>query len=744
MERKDKLVNLCTLLLLPPGAAAIVWAVYGFPAEKMDAGLAILSIVMVFFSSYLRIQLPRTKIHLTISDALIIVALLMYGGHITIILAALESGFTSLMLRRQGVTIKTKTIGLNILIAAISVFTTAQIAGYFFGDFAVVSEAKDITAFVTLLVTMAMSQFIVNSVLVSLFISIKSASSWMKVWNEYCFNALVMYLTGAVMAGLITKAMQQINVYLFGFVIGFFVVVYMTYRRYVDDVKRTAAQAEESERNRAEQAETHVIELEHYVSQLEKSGEALRESREKFRHAAYHDALTGLPNRNYFVDQIKLLLEKSKDTPDHKFSVLFLDLNRFKTMNDSLGHFMGDCLILQVSERLAEMLKDGDVVGRFSGDEFSIILPRISRVEEATDFAEHVARRIAEPFELQGRQVFTSVSIGIVFGSYQYNNAEDILRDADIAMYQAKDAHKDYIIFDKTMHTNAVKMLEIETDLRFAIERDEIELFYQPIISLEDAKLSGFEALARWNHPQRGMVAPYEFIPVAESTGLIVPMTLILLRKACEQIVKWQLGSPGNERLTISVNLSGKHFAHPDLVDDISRILKETYLFPGALKLEITESAMMENADNAIAMLKQIRATGVQLSIDDFGTGYSSLSYLHRFPINTLKVDRSFVSSMEEGTENGEIVRTVIALAKALNLDVVAEGIESIHQLHQLRILGCEYGQGYLFSRPLPVAEIDKIIDDPSRWQNIIGNYSSEIIVPPGTQEQPIQLRIVS
>jgi diguanylate cyclase (GGDEF)-like protein len=739
MERKDKLVNLCALLLLPPGLGAMIWAAYRFPLERVDIGLGALSIIMVFFSSYLRIQLPRTKIHLTISDALIIVTLLLYGGEISVLLAALESGSTSINLRRQGVFIKPKTIALNVLISAFSVFVTWQVATYAFGRLENVSESKDLTLFVILLMTMALSQFVLNSVLVSVFASIKTGTTWLKAWYEYCFNTLVMYLTGALMAGLITKSLQQINIYLLAVVVGFFAVVYLTYRRYVNDVKQTAAKAEQLERDRAEQAEKHVAELEHYVAELEKSGTALRESREKFRHAAYHDALTQLPNRTFFIDEIKALLEKSRTTSAHKFAVLFLDLNRFKMMNDSLGHFMGDCLILQVAQRLSESVGAWGRVGRFSGDEFAIIISDVTSNEEVTTFAEKIAHRIAEPFTLEGRQVFTSVSMGIVFGSYQYDNAEDILRDADIAMYQAKDGQQPYVIFDRKMHVDAVKLLELETDLRYAIERDEIELYYQPIISLEDAKLTGFEALARWNHPHKGQIAPYEFIPVAESTGLIVPMTIKILRSACQQIAAWQQGVPGNETLTVSVNLSGKHFAHPELVDQIKGILGEAYLYPGSLRLEITESAVMENADRAIDMLKEIRALGIKLSIDDFGTGYSGLSYLHRFPIDTLKVDRSFVSSMEEGSENGEIVRTIIALAKALNLSVVAEGIESIHQLHQLRILGCEYGQGYLFARPLPIAEIEKMLNDPQRWQNIFPQADPNLLQ---MFPEPPQLRL--
>ena len=251
-------------------------------------------------------------------------------------------------------------------------------------------------------------------------------------------------------------------------------------------------------------------------------------------------------------------------------------------------------------------------------------------------------------------------------------------------------------------------------------KRNEFELYYQPIIGLDTASLEGFEALVRWNHPQLGLVNPNDFIPLSEKTGLIIPMTVQILHSACTQIVRWQRELPDGRPLSISVNLSGKHFVHPALVDQIRTVISETGITPSCLKLELTESALMENAEMATSMLKQIKETGVHISVDDFGTGYSSLSYLHRFPIDTLKVDRSFVSSMENGSENGEIVRTVIALAKALNLNVVAEGIETIHQFHQLRILGCEYGQGYLFSKPLPVAEIAKLLTDRNQWSNIL------------------------
>ena len=501
---------------------------------------------------------------------------------------------------------------------------------------------------------------------------------------------------------------------------GILAVVYWAYRRNLNSFRNTSASAKFAERQRAEQAEKHILELEHYVAEMEKTSVALRESREMLFHAAYHDELTGLPNGNQVIDAIREQIEKRKSDPNHNFAVLFLDLNRFKTINDSLGHSTGDVLIKHVAKRLTKLLSPGQIAGRFSGDEFAILMTQFSDSKEVTELADRIAHRLAEPFRLGDRRVFTSVGVGIAFGTSIYAEPREILRDADIAMYYAKENQKDFVIFDKKMHTRAVTLLQLETDLRFAVEREELEIFYQPIVGLGNTKLAGFEALVRWNHPARGLVSPSEFIPVAEETGLIVPMTLQILKNACLQFADWQRRFEYDNLLTISVNLSGKHFAHPELVQQVKEILDETDLRPECLKLEITESAMMTNAENAIAMLKQIRELGVQLSIDDFGTGHSSLSYLQRFPVNTLKIDRSFVNAMEDGSENGEIVRTVLALAKILKLNVVAEGIESITQFHQLRVLGCEYGQGYLFSRPLPVREIEKMLANKFQWENIL------------------------
>lgn len=734
MDSKERRTNLYLLLILPVALVSVIWACVTFPFEKIDNAFLALAIVTVFFSGYFRIQIPKTKIHLTISDALVFLSFLMYGGQTAILLSMLEATYASFNMRLSGVNMRPRTLLTNVSISVVSVSSMVLVIAAIYGTVAF-GKGTNTTSMVWLLAIMAFSQFLVNSICVSAFIALKTENSPWNVWNQYCLNVLVLYLSGAFVAGVLRTALEQINFFLITAVVGFFALVYFTYRRYTDDVKDTFALAEKAERSRADQAEQHVAELEHYVEELERSSEALRESREQFRHAAFHDALTSLPNRNQFLELITGLMSLSNEGKTKQFAVMFLDLNRFKTLNDSLGHSVGDRLIVGVSKRLSELVSGNDVVGRFSGDEFCIVLQDIDSRSDATDFATKLAKKMAEPFSLDGRQVFTSVSIGISFNDAKYENAEEILRDADIAMYYAKDRQKEFEIFDRKMHAKAVSLLDLETDLRFAVLRNEFELFYQPIVSLENANIEGFEALVRWNHPKWGIVSPNDFIPVAETTGLVIPMTVQILRSACIQIVEWQKRYLGLEKLIVSVNLSSKHFAAPGLVEQISTIIEDTKIDAANLRIEITESAVMENAETAIAMLKEIKQLGVRISIDDFGTGYSSLSYLHRFPVDTLKVDRSFVNTMEDGTENGEIVRTILALAKALKLSVVAEGVESIHQFHQLRILGCEFGQGYLFSRPLPVAEAEKFLSNKVAWQNIIPPSNYALDIPDQTQE---------
>ncbi len=724
-NKNNTYINVYLCILSLAGITALYISIIEFIREDIDVGLLILALATIFVGSRFRIQIPRSKIHLSFSEVFVIYILLVYGSGGAILVATLETSYTSLNFRRKGVAIKNTTILINGLTAAVSTFLMAVTVDLIFSLPFLSIEKNTLTGFALLVLSMGITLFLYNSVITSIWGALKTEKplkAFWEHWFDFCVNALVMYIAAALIAGLAVKAQSQFSTTLFLLTIAVSGVVYFTYRRYIDDVRKISALAEQSERERAEQAETHVEELQHHIVEQDRISQALRESKERFRHAAFHDALTDLPNRNLFMESLKSALEKTKQKGDFKFAVLFLDINRFKTINDSLGHSMGNRLILHVAKRLATSVREKDLVARFSGDEFAFILNNISGIGDAIKFAERIKDKISAPFSLSGRQVFTSLSIGIAMGSAEYEAAEDVLRDADIAMYHAKESNKDYAIFDNKMHTRAVTLLQLETDLRLALERSELIMFYQPIINLDSMQLYGFESLVRWNHPQRGLVPPGEFIPISEETGLIIPMTLWILRTSCRRIVEWQRQFPENKDLVISVNLSGKHFAEKNLVEQIRSILIETEINPACLKLELTESAVMENAENIITMLAQIRELGIKLSIDDFGTGYSSLSYLHRFPINTLKVDRSFVSTMENGSENGEIVRTVIALAKTLKLDVVAEGIETIHQLHQLRILGCEYGQGYLFSRPVSVEEAEKVLIDKSRWEKIIPN----------------------
>lgn len=721
MESQQKYINILLLVLSPLAAVTLVWAAAGISPQKLTADVITVAALTVFSSCFLRVQLPRVNIHFTISDALIILAILLYGGEVALLIAAIETTLASLNIRRQGLPLKTTTILINVSIAAVGVFAANAAVLLIFGSPQPIRQSGDLTGFIWLLFVMATSLFAVNSVGVAVYSAIKTSRPVWQVWSENVVDAMVMYLSGGIMAGFLVKALDQLNVAMFATVVTFFGIMFLTFRRFIEDVKKSVEKAKEAERQRAEDAEKHVGELKHYISELEQSSEELSKSHERFRHAAYHDALTGLPNRNYFIDTLRELLDQSRESSKCDFAVLIIDLRNFKTINDSLGHTLGDHLIKNVARRLANMVRDRDMAARFGGDKFGVILKDLAGDDEATTFAQRINKRIAESYTLDGRHVFTNAKIGIAYGNANYTEAEDILRDADIAMYYAKENLDDCVIFDRNMHVRAVTRLQLETDLRFAVERDEFELYYQPIVGLRNANLVGFEALVRWNHPKRGLVPPDEFIPICENTGLIVPMTVNILRSACNQVAKWQKALQTNDPLSVAVNLSGKHFAHQDLVDQIREVLNTSGINPLSLKLELTESAVMENAESAILMLKQIKETGVQISIDDFGTGYSSLSYLHRFPIDLLKIDRSFVSAMETNVENSEIVRTVVALAKSLNLKVVAEGIETLHQFHQLRILGCDYGQGYLFSKPMPVADIElMILAENPQWSELL------------------------
>jgi diguanylate cyclase (GGDEF)-like protein/PAS domain S-box-containing protein len=459
------------------------------------------------------------------------------------------------------------------------------------------------------------------------------------------------------------------------------------------------------------------------------SGNALRMagSQTDITEGKVSDPLTGLPNRLLFIDRVGRLIKHTKRRKDHLFAVLFLDLDGFKMINDSMGHLIGDQLLLGVANRLEKCLRSTDTVARLGetftvarlgGDEFTVLLDDIKDPSDAKRAADRMMKALVPPFILGGKEVFTSVSIGIALSNSAYEQPEDILRDADTAMYRAKSLGKArFEVFDADMRASVMARLQLETDLRRALERGEFRNFYQPIVALVSGEIAGFEALLRWQHPTRGLLGPIEFIPVAEETGLIRELGWWNLREACRQISEWRAGSIANRHLTISVNLSAKQFLQPNLVEDIRKLLSELALPPEALKLEITESTVMADPSGAVEMLQQIKSLGIRLAIDDFGTGYSSLSYLHRFPLDTLKIDRSFISGMGDDGEGMEIARTILPMANNLRLDVVAEGVETLQQVAMLKKLQCKYGQGYYFSRPLSAEGTTALLAGELTWQ---------------------------
>jgi diguanylate cyclase (GGDEF)-like protein/PAS domain S-box-containing protein len=427
---------------------------------------------------------------------------------------------------------------------------------------------------------------------------------------------------------------------------------------------------------------------------------------EHLTRLAYHDPLSRLPNRALFLAGVKHALERTTQIDKH-IALLFLDLDNFKLINDSLGHPVGDQLLVAVSERLQVSVRPSDTVARLGGDEFTVLIEDLVDVAQAVHVAERILDQLRAPFVIDGHKVFTTGSIGIAFSSHS-QTPDELLRNADLAMYQAKTSGKaGYAIFDHSLGERMRDRLLLENDLRRALELDQIQVYYQPVVNLANNTISEVEALARWMHPERGVIAPTEFVPIAEETGLILPIGQWILEQACRQAVAWHEQYPADPPLIMAVNLSPRQFQEPEVVTMVARTLEMTGLAPHCLKLEITEGMMMQDSAVTTSVLRDLKALGVELAIDDFGTGYCSLNYLKRFPVDTLKIDRSFINGLGKNAEDTAIVRAVIAFAKALNLSVTGEGVETAHQVAELSALDCERGQGFFFGRPLPREELD-------------------------------------
>ena len=437
-----------------------------------------------------------------------------------------------------------------------------------------------------------------------------------------------------------------------------------------------------------------------------------KKAEEQLQHQAFYDPLTDLPNRALFLDRLRHLFHRARRSlGSPKFAVLYLDLDRFKAINDSLGHQVGDELLIATARRLERCLRPGDTLARLGGDEFTVLLEDVRSESDATGVAERIHQEVAAPLQMRGGEVFTSVSVGIALSSAGYGSPEDMLRDADTAMYRAKAGGRArHQVFDGDMHRRAVSSLRLETDLRRALERREIVPYYQPIVELDSGTVVGFEALARWRHPTSGLLLPDLFIPVAEETGLVVEIGAWMLAEACRQAREWQRSDATWSTLGISVNVSGRQLSQGDVAGDVERILAATGLDPTCLTLEITESALVHSLGAGAGVVQRLHEMSVGLHLDDFGTGYSSLAYLHSFPIQALKVDRSFVDRMNQTSQHAAIVKAIVSLAHDLGMEVVAEGVETRAQLEALRALRCRRGQGFLFSRPLPADQAERLL----------------------------------
>jgi len=719
------------------GLACLLFALATVPSGSLTIGLASVLLFAVFVAPRMTLTLPRSELYISFSDSVVFFTFLVYGGEMAIVVAFVETLANCIYLKRtSNLTGKWVLIFNSALGALVTSFAFAvySLVSWGIGERAALTDTRSL---ITALGVISIAHFLASSLLVSVYRRIKSdANSLWQIWKKECLSTAMAQITGAGLAGVVFKLTTYADPVVMLVAGGGIGILYLSYRQSIGDINSAFDQVEEAERQKAETERTRRVEAEEFAGQLtialskeEQANKALRKSERDFAHAAMHDSLTGLANRKNFGDVLRLLIAEYKVDPSKEFQVLFLDIRSFKNINDTLGHTIGDKVLTIAAKRFVRMLDVRDTVARIGGDEFAIILRGLGSTAKAEKVARRIYQNITQPFSLSGNSITVDINIGIAPCDVEYDTPEEILRDADIAMHYAKEKGNGLAVFTKELRERFLERVRLEMDLRYAVDRNELALHYQPIISLSDGRLVGFEALLRWYHSDLGMIPPVKFIPIAEDSGLIKPITVWILAEACRQMSKWQSLAPDYRSLMVSINISGKHLGNNDLIHDVERAIDLTHIDPASLKLEITESAAMENPDHTVNMLNSLKELGVQLSIDDFGTGYSSLSHLHKLPFDTLKIDRSFVSSVGESGENSEILQTIISLPKNLKMRGVAEGIETESQLHVLQNLGCDFGQGYLMAKPKGREETEKLLYQRPSWlpESPLAEYEQHI-----------------
>lgn len=719
---QHKIAAFFRLAIITLGFFCFAFAIWNLDFKIVDWRFLTLFIFTLFIGTRLSLIMPRSKFSISFSDAAVFISFLLFGGETAVILASLEIVISCLWLKYQGAVFTKGVILFNFGMNAVATTITYLALRLVMAGMNITSVTDNTSHLIIALGTLTIFQFLSTSTLAAIFYSLKSNESAFGSWKKECFSSSMSQIAGACLALIIFKLVTSADWVATLVAFAVVVIAYINYKYIIRDINESIEQAEQAERakaeierQRAEEAEANFEKLSILFDEQEKISQDLKQSKDALEKTAYFDSLTQIPNRNYLIERLELLIELRIDIV-HKYYVLFIDLTRFKNINDSLGHPVGDKVLMLVAKRLKSILRQEDTIARLGGDEFAVILNDLSASAEAETFARRIHKKLSQPFSVDGHNIYTGLHIGVSPLEADHLKPEDVLRDADIAMHHAKMQNLPVGVFSRNLRNHFLENIELEADLRFAVKRNELVLHYQPIISLETGELKGFEALVRWQHSKRGFISPGQFIPIAEESGLVIPMTRWILREACSQIAEWQKISSRYSDLKISVNISGKHLAVEDLPAQVKRAVNATQIDPATLTLEITESSAMENAKHTIEILEKVRKLGVTLSIDDFGTGYSSLSYLHKLPFDSLKIDRSFVMQADQQIENKKILQTIMSLANNLHLKTVAEGIETEEQLKLLQDLKCDYAQGYLFSKPLPKEEVEEQLYKKSDW----------------------------